>query len=769
MKGLLNHTRTDIRQYRAVIGIWLILLAADAVMSCTTLVSSTLATFTSIGLASLVAGLGLAFGLSTPVAMGDHFLATRPVSPRQLWGSKALTLGLVILLPLVLQAIVVSGGLGMGIGHAKMLSAERLLLAVPVVSIMVCLGALEPFRSGFSALLGPSLGLLLAAAGLGACYLGTLEPNGTSVLYWLYTMAAALLVLLWRQVGRPRSMGRNLAIYAAGVMGLVLLQSRGPADLFPLVPPPEIKIPALSVAMGDVSLVAYNADEEMVYVTPKVEGLPEAWWTVPIATAGRFGSTTFTPDPQRAARVRDRISPPLPGKAGEQVLARLCDVDILFKDMNSSLPAAHTRWPRNTFDHQADLEVDLDLALFAYEAIAPPTQVRIGEKPQHPFTFWGELRTPQFLFSRDRATRKQNARKLLRSFAFVLVHKPSRRGVLCDVYPSGGTRSRLSGLPQLNLAISNRAREFWPAWQLDEVELRVFRCVHKGRISATVREPSFAIEAHPATLDRDSIDLREHDRLLPGVAEGDIAALLELISKTPHHFSLWERAPQRLRAMGEDDFTALLSHWNRYSGSGQQVLGMVIEDLLDDAHKAELLAALPAHSDLAYLAVARGWGTDVREPLLAALASRRPATFRMFQALLLLDDPSVHPAILAKFEESPSLQLFNLLEQVPALRPGLDRIARQFWQRNRSVVGTKNLLRDEPFQLGLRSGDPDALALMRECLATEKARVEYGRDLVDALRPILLLPRSRKLAIDALAEGTFRYDPERRFYLETTP
>jgi hypothetical protein len=179
-----HHTRKDVRQHRAAISIWLLLLAADALMSCTTVIDANFAEIASMLLVAMIIGLSLAFGWSDSPALGDHFLATRPVSARQLWSSKALTLILVILLPILLQAALVTGWLGLGTTHVGMLARERLLLALPLVTIMLCIGGLEPMRLGFAAGIGPLFGCLGAGLGIGlACHFADRELSYTSLLY----------------------------------------------------------------------------------------------------------------------------------------------------------------------------------------------------------------------------------------------------------------------------------------------------------------------------------------------------------------------------------------------------------------------------------------------------------------------------------------------------------------------------------------------------------------------------------------------------------
>lgn len=578
-----------------------------------------------------------------------------------------------------------------------------------------------------------------------------------------------MLVMLWRQSGRARSLRRNLAIYAAGAAALFLLQFYGPADLFPVRPPPNTPLPELAVSFGETTNVGFSDEREMFGFSTRIDGLPEGWYAIPSPTGARFGAATYTPEPRTHERIRRHLGMPDPGKAGDRALARLCDIDTLYKGMRVGEAITTTSWPRDTLSQQAELEVDLELLLFAYEPIAPPTRVEIIHRVEWGFGFWCELQTPQFRFSRDLASRKQASWQLMRSFAFVLVHKPSRRGVLCNIEGSTAWRGSWSGLPQTSVMFAAEVPEMWPTRTLDELELRVFRRVYRGSTTATIREPNFALHMPSDHSYRDQIDIGEHDRLLPGIPEGDSSALLDLIGTTNHRFSLWEPAPQRLRAIGERDFGELLAHWQRSSNEGQRVLGMIVDDLLDDSRKAELLAALPRHPDLAYLAVARGWEAETRDALLAALATRKRATFRMFQALLLLDDPSVYPAILAKFAQAPSLYLFAALERVPALRPELDRLARESWQGQRSVITLDKLTYDESFKLALRVGDPDALQLMAECLATPESRARYGGEFVGVLRPVLLLPRRESQAIDTLAAGKFRYDTQRRLYLELPP
>jgi hypothetical protein len=766
----LHHMRKDLLQHRPVIVVWGLLLAADAVMSCSSLLAPSLAQFAGMLLIALITGLSISLGWSDSPTIGDHFLATRPVAPRSIWAGKALTLTLVIWLPVILQSAVVSGWLGLGGGHFLSLSIERSLLLVPILIISLCLGALEPRQLGLVAGFGPILGYVGAGAGMGvAARLGGVEPNSTSLLYVLWGMAVTMAGMLYFQIGRPRSLKRNLGLYALGVLLVFSLQLFGPHDLV-RVRAIEASVPDLKVSLASMPTMGAINEKITFGIVPKVEGLPEGWMTIPIATGGRFGEARFEPTEKDANRMRRHLFSR--GSSGDEqrTLAALCGVDMLFTGMNMAPASAQTTWPREVRGKHGDLEVDLDLFFLEFVPISEPTTVQVGRYDGQEWNLWVKLRTPQFRFSRDAETKAQRMWRLARSFVFVLVDEANSRAVLCDVRSSGVSRGGWSGFPEANLSLSAEPPEgLWLAKSLADVELKVFRRVQRGMAKATLKQPDFALDSiRHYDFHRDRVEAKEHDRLLAAVPEDDTEALLELIARTGHRFSLWEPAPQRLRAIGERDFGELLRIWQRYSNEGQRVLGMVVDDLLDDSHKAQVLAAIPQHPDLAYLAVSRGWEDEIREPLLAAITGSASVTLRMHQALLLLDDPSVYPTMLASFAKSPNLHAYDMLERVPALRPELDRLARAHWQQARRVIARDDIFDREPFQLGLRAGDPDALALMKECLQNPESRKQFGRDLVKAMQPVMVLPRQEQKALDVLAKSELRFHPDRRIYLAHT-
>jgi hypothetical protein len=773
VNALLHHSKKDLRQHRGLIIAWLLLLAADAVMTCSSLMGEGISTLTDAMLIPLGVGVALALGWADSPAVGDHFLATRPITARSVWASKILTLGLFVLLPALLQGLATSAWLGLGAEHAGMLTMERALLLIPALAIMLCLGGLEPRRLGIAAGLGPVVGYSGAAIGVGlACHLGDIQANQSSLLYVLWIMAGTMVLMLWRQIGRPRRLTRNLGIYALGMLVVFTVQLAGPVDLFPPTAMSTQAVPELRVSLSGVPHGGFTNERVSLAFTPRVEGLPEGWTAMPIATSGHFGTFTFAPKRGELARLRRSATTRGNTKDEQQALAALCGVEMLFSNMRTGAATAHAGWPKAAVEQSAELELDLEFTLLEYERVSAPTTVRMIAYGDTPWEFQVRLRTPQFRFSRDLSSRSQRAWQLADSFAYVLVDPVHNRAVLCAVHSSGRGRGGWSGYPELNVTLSaDVPKGLWRAKSLDEVELQVFRRIHRGSARATLTEPDFALDRrllYRQPFHRDSIDATEHDLQLNNIPEGDTRALLDLIANTSHRFSLWEPAPQRLRAIGERDFSELLSYWQRYSNSGQQVLGMVVNDLLDESHKAELLSAIPQHPDLAYLAVSRGWEAEIREPMLTAFASPKPATPRMYQALLLLDDPSVYPTLLAKYAEAPSIYFFDLLERVPALRPELDRLTREYWKRMSRVFGRDDVLQNQPLELALRVGDSRALELLKECMLDTDSRRRYGDHLVKAMRPVLHMPRQQNAALAMLARGDFRYHPERRLYLANT-
>jgi len=274
MSLIWNNFKKDVRQNRLVIGLWLAALAIPAVLG--VLVPATTGKPALWNIYQLVAMLAPALRFilmlvliplviqQDPLVDSRAFWLTRPISRRMLLASKALFLGLVILLPVILGEVVVLAGSGLGLRHV-LLAVPEVLLEVTASALLI--SVLAAFTSnlvrfavtGICYLVGYGIasvvvGLILSHVFSGRVKELSIASTGMLHAQTLVGWGASLLiggsVLAWQYlVHRKRS---AIILAVIGALGIIVVR-----NVHPCLQAKHISgKPAVSVAPGlaEVSL-----------------------------------------------------------------------------------------------------------------------------------------------------------------------------------------------------------------------------------------------------------------------------------------------------------------------------------------------------------------------------------------------------------------------------------------------------------------------------------------------------------------------------------
>jgi hypothetical protein len=136
-----------------------------------------------------------------------------------------------------------------------------------------------------------------------------------------------------------------------------------------------------------------------------------------------------------------------------------------------------------------------------------------------------------------------------------------------------------------------------------------------------------------------------------------------------------------------------------------------------DAQKAQLIAALPKHPELAGVLLAHDWVADARPELDQLLHSPHDLPLDALRAIASRQDSNTYPRLLEEFAAQPSLAAAELLETLPGLEPQLKSIVSRQWRTRGLVLQNSNwtwLWNLLP--LALHYGNPDALQKLYQVL-----------------------------------------------------
>jgi hypothetical protein len=396
MNMVVHLLRWDVRRFRALLAVWLVLVVANAALEGVwPVLAADLATRHMVGLiANLVwlARLLLTFVLAAlvvqahPLVGSDAFWATRPIPPGMLLASKLL------LLAAMMIAIPVAADVALMIvyhvppNEIAAVAAQNAVSWTLWVVLIISAAALTPSLAQFALLIGAVL--VAAAVSLAALlsmsiYRSNSEPplSGTAELYdptsWMVgtalivITAVSLLVVQYRTRNRVRSI-------AIGVAGLAIAYFTSSAWAWPLLAP-KTEMPPWA---ADPSMLHLSADAATVYVDNNPFGFSQQLtdWRMARARVGMHGiEPGWTADigvQEASVRLNGKvvltsrvpanpIGVPIDEAEGAQrsvVLRRLLNVERLAGER----PYERAEWPVILFAKEPDIR-RLAPAVGAYE------------------------------------------------------------------------------------------------------------------------------------------------------------------------------------------------------------------------------------------------------------------------------------------------------------------------------------------------------------------------------------------------------------------
>ena len=205
-----------------------------------------------------------------------------------------------------------------------------------------------------------------------------------------------------------------------------------------------------------------------------------------------------------------------------------------------------------------------------------------------------------------------------------------------------------------------------------------------------------------------------------------------------------------------------------------QMLESCLQQGLTEEQRKIVIERLPKQPQLADLVVARGWIEDARDAFrqLAHEHSRLPIS--AVQALVLLEEESVYPLLIADFQQNPTLGYYDALHTLPDLESELDRVVRKQWSR-RPRVFSHRTNQQELYSIALRHGIREAMTEICQLLTWVPVDdFSYGYGISRAIQENVDLneiPRNERNDTERVLTwvrqqdpASFQYDPGRRLF-----
>lgn len=279
MKLLAHLLAADLRRFRAVIAVWMVVVAAGAIVTLIWPVvpqrpgisRAVILIAFFLGLAHLLLSVALVpLIVQTHPAVGsDAFWTTRPIPPRTLFASKLALLSLLLLvvpivLDLALMAIYQVPAVDI-VRSAVQITMFRMLF----LTALMCAAALTPNLARFAVLCGGALLLLAIVIAIGAAMaMSRMDepefaavgvgftpivggPDGTSTLLEVVTFILAACALVWVQY-RGRSVRRSVATGVGLAIAGTYLASIWPWPVFY----ERLQVPAWTQSPAALTLTA---------------------------------------------------------------------------------------------------------------------------------------------------------------------------------------------------------------------------------------------------------------------------------------------------------------------------------------------------------------------------------------------------------------------------------------------------------------------------------------------------------------------------------
>ena len=540
----------------------------------------------------------------------------------------------------------------------------------------------------------------------------------------------------------------------------------------------------------------------------KLQGLPDGYVVQPsvrrVTLSGEGGAVAeFEATAARMRRIGSLDANPSIVKA----LATKLDRDITIhvsSEFGGGIGSTVSRWEPGAVDGEQlrqplDVEWELDLAC----GIVEPIQIlplkdgasvevdgvkltlrmpELGLPRARSFAL--QARLPKLALTRDASKRLQDSWRQRIDYVCLLTHPERREALLCANSSPVSNRGKFSGLPERIWIVQHRRERYGELFDeefFDGAELRLFRVRYLGVRSATARADGLRLDHRMREAfnpyGRVQLDVTGYRRALEslgGIPESptswDVQAVMRIIDRSDRwpDAQLGEPGFDRLLGIGRRDLNVLVSEVGESGSQSQRSLIAAIDLLADLDDKGLIIANLQRAPALAEIVVSRGWERDAGDELMALLRERRALPMPALQAIVLLENPEANPLLLEQFSHTFRPTLYDLLWQVPEVRPELVRLINERWIT--SLRSTRDqggdVFRSEESQLALRTGNFEALDGVLRAFGTNEPSV------VRTLRPVMLLPQRWEAVRAELAEASasdFTFDEELRLFRRRQP
>jgi hypothetical protein len=734
----------------------------------------------------------------------NAFAQTRPISLRELWFGKWLFLGLVVIIPLIMQEAL---HLWLADQPADVIGAgvwERATLLIPAA---LFIGALtgttnnpKEFGVAFIGLYGSViLGICMVVGGgwvlsqiLGEPVFDDPEPDALVLRIVLSYAAVTCAIIAWLNIRyelATRARWALLMLAGVAVPFVSLLSPRLPdvqaleQDLVTMSSEnitPRYPLGAVSVASfdsPDKSLTGFT-----VTLRPKLEALPEDW-----ILTWQHRLSVFTPT-EGVPLKNDRRG--TSSDAFEQLNGNLTQEDVrnILKILKPGtvMQRSHSGFSAKTVSCgpffteaigadtsvEGTVAVDSKATVFRWSKAAE-LDIKLLASAEDKIGRWHlaglhqteaslnlVVKREQTFLELSTRQHERDIRSWPRArYAFVLYNPIA--GVARMQESSIWANSNVgqhTGYQRRSMIMKFNNAENLPFDLSDNANLKllIFRLDYLGsfdkRLTADIRLRD--ISRHHVQENRirdDKLDAVEFERRVAALdAPATDASRAEVGA---YVYQILRLTDLRDRRLDSDDAVATLlasyvpNHLEVFldglesaDSRASRVLHGAINTGITERQKATIIARLHRNPKLAEVLLKHGWHLDAREELFALLTRHDYLPHAALRALAGFDDPRVVKHFSEELGTTSNVNVYQMMRRQPHLRAEADRVVNELWKK-RVWVQTVHHSVDDSLKLAIMHGLPDALqAALAEFRLLSRKERESAWGLINLIRDNVQLP-----------------------------
>lgn len=800
MSILKHNFKKDARHLRVPLAFWFLLVALQAGLSGSgitanaedmvlTVVFQTLAFLVPVLQVVILLVLVPLLIHDEPLVGSTAFWFTRPISRRDLLSSKALFVGLLLVLPPLLAELTVLACNGAAARHVLFAAPEILMERLSLLLLVAVAAAITPNFARFA----------LVAAGCGvAIMLVTfviyftrmlINPElimqqavqfsltqSRSVVTSALTIALAL-AAIWHQY-MTRKTRRTVAAIALGYLLVTAVQYVWPWDFF------AVEKNAIPASVLDGSRVTVSIDPARINVSDEfrlrkgkaakkqiagameVQGLPDGYIATPEVTSSSItlpGGKTI----DKAQPAFGYFAEP-PGQSRDALRHALGDMELIGSDNRNDttyrgLASIDEQDYLACGDKGLDLSLTVDLRVYKDE-ITGSMPIKRGARfvresrqtivtdvlrQSQGCTLVLQEKSVQVLFDPKCRPATPNQFFGQSEVQYVLCNRKLKQAFLPKEEPNGlfnifGAQSRLR-VGGRTLKFQDGGNSFRPkideAW-LADAELLCVEKVAVGTLTKTVTAKSLILkdDARMRQFEGGSGSARHKEGpdqealnkiTLPDNPTKEQARtyVMQIVAATEGQCRFSQTDPQvnMLKRIGPDHLDVLLD-----CRPDMFHVRYAMTGLAGPQHKDLVLANLERWPNLADIVLEQGWAKDARDTLLRGLKPGKDVSSEWLQAVLTLNDPSTYDQLktyLAK-GNNPG-KTYSMLKRLPGI--DLSSAVADAWRRTKYKESDYEAL--QMVSAAIEHGHLDALDIGTELMAQSGSNShDYGFGIRDTVR-----------------------------------